>query len=176
MVLIGPQVCKWVKLNIFRLSYNLTSHNLWPWFVTFDLRNMWRFLHCINKPSSVPIKLQLFKGGEFYTLSPSYNLTSNDLWPWHIPLTPWTYKGSHVPINQVWFQFNFNLSNEATFTFSAYLTTWNQMTFDLDMWPFNSSTNEGSHVASMILRVDRLALVTEKQLLQTCLRTKVNQW
>ena len=70
-----------------------------------------------------------------------------DLW-W--PLTTWTYKGSHnVSINQVWFQSDFNFSIEATFTFSAYSTTWPQMTFDPDMWPLTSSTNEGSHVASM---------------------------
>ena len=80
MVLIGPQVCKWVKSYIFRLSYKLTLHDLWPSFVTFDLRNIWRFLHYINKPSLVPIGLQLFKW-EFYILSQSYNLTSDDLWP-----------------------------------------------------------------------------------------------
>ena len=35
---------------------------------------------------------------------------------------------------------DFNFSNEATFTFSAYLT-WRQMTFDLDMRPLTSPTN-----------------------------------
>ena len=29
------------------------------------------------------------------------------------------------------------------------LTTQPQMTFDLDIWPLTSSTNEGPHVASM---------------------------
>ena len=53
----------------------------WP--LSFDLMNMRRFLHYINKPSLVPIGLQLFKWGEFYILSPSYNLTS-DLWPWYV--------------------------------------------------------------------------------------------
>ena len=58
------------------------------------------------------------------------------------PLTTWTYKGSHiVSINHVWFQSDFNFSYEATSTFSAFtfwhLTTWPQMTFDLecDLWP-----------------------------------------
>ena len=65
-------------------------------------------------------------------------------------LTTWTYKGSHIIlINQVWFKSDFNFTNEAIFTFSAYLTTWPQMTFDLDMWPLTSPTNDGSHVASM---------------------------
>ena len=36
----------------------------------FDPRNMRRFLHYRNKPSLV------------YILNPSYNLTSNELWPW----------------------------------------------------------------------------------------------
>ena len=95
MVLTGPQVCKWVKFYIFLSSYKLTSHNLWPSFVTFDLVNMWGFLHYINKPSLVPIRLQLFKWGEFYILSPSYNLTSDDLWPWYVTLTLSTNEGSH---------------------------------------------------------------------------------
>ena len=71
-----------------------------------------------------------------------------DLGTW--PLIAWTYEGSHIiSINQVWFKSDFNFSNEAIFTFSVYLTTWPQMTFDLDIWPLTSSTNEGSHVASM---------------------------
>ena len=69
-----------------------------------------------------------------------------DLGIWH--LTTWTYEGSHIiSINHVWFQSDFNFSNGANFTFSAYLSTWPQMTFDLDMWPLTSSTNESSHVA-----------------------------
>ena len=53
-----------------------------------------------------------------------------DLGIW--PLTTWTYEDSHIiSINQlqVWFQSNFNFSNEANFTYSAYLITWPQMTF-----------------------------------------------
>ena len=150
MILIGPQVRKWVKFDIFGLSYKLTSHDLWPSSVTFDLMNMWKFLHFINKPSLVPIGLQLFKWGKYYILSPSNNLTSDDLLLWCMTFA-WTYNGSHiVSINQIWFQSDFNFSNEATFTFSAYLTTWPQMTFNLDMWPLISSTNEGSHIVSLV--------------------------
>ena len=43
-----------------------------------------KVLHYINKPSLIPIRLQLFKWGEFYILSPSYNLNSDDLWPWYV--------------------------------------------------------------------------------------------
>ena len=51
-------------------------------------------------------------------------------------LTTWTYEGSHiVSINQVWFKSDFNFSNEVIFTFSAYLTTWPQMTLVYDLWP-----------------------------------------
>ena len=66
------------------------------------------------------------------------------------PLTSWTCEGSCIEsINQVWFQSDFNFSNEVNFTFWTHLTTWPQMSFDLDMRPLTSSTNEGSHDASM---------------------------
>ena len=93
MVLIGPQVCKWVKCNIFRLSYELTSHDLWLSFVTFDLMNIWRFLHYINKPINqvwFQSDFIFFKWGIFFILSPSYNLTSDDLWPWY--MTFWLHE------------------------------------------------------------------------------------
>ena len=33
----------------------------------------------------VPKKsLQLFKWGHFHIFSPSYNLTSDDIWPWYV--------------------------------------------------------------------------------------------
>ena len=62
----------------------------------------------------------------------TWPLMTFDLSIW--PLTTWTYKGSHnLSINQAWFQSDFNFSNEAAFIFSAYLTTWPEITFDLDM-------------------------------------------
>ena len=65
-----------------------------------------------------------------------------DLRMW--PLTS-TNEGSHVaPMTLVWFQWDFNCSIEASFTFSTYLTTWPHMTFGLGMWPLTSSTNEGT--------------------------------
>ena len=76
----------------------------------------------------------------------TWPLMTFDLGIW--PLTTWKNKRSHiVSINHIWFQSDINFSNEDTFTFSAYLTTWPQMAFDLNLWPFTSSTN--SHVASM---------------------------
>ena len=106
MVLIGPQVCKWVEFYIFRLSYTLTSHDLWPSSVTFDLMNMWRFLHYINKPSLVPIGLPTFSNEmnfTFWAHLTTWPLMTFDLGIWL--LTTWTFKGSHiVSTNQVWFQ------------------------------------------------------------------------
>ena len=40
---------------IFSLSYNLSLDYLWPWYVTFDLINKWRFLCCIYDTSLVEI-------------------------------------------------------------------------------------------------------------------------
>ena len=66
MILTGTQVHKWVKFHIFRLSYKLTSHDLWP------------------------------------------------LWP----LISWTCENSYlISINQVWFQSDFNFSNDVNFTY-----------------------------------------------------------
>ena len=62
-------------------------------------------------------------------------------------LIAWTYKGSHIiSINQVWFKLDFSFSNDAIFTFSANLTTWSQMTFDLGIWPLTTWTYKGSHI------------------------------
>ena len=67
MVLIGLQlhVCKWVKIYIFWLSSKLTSHDIWPSFVTSDLMNMYKFLRFTNKSSLVSIECWLSKWGEF---------------------------------------------------------------------------------------------------------------
>ena len=58
-----------------------------------------------------------------------------DFYLW--PLTSWLCEGSYVmSINHVWFQSDFNFSNEVNFTFWAHLTTWPDglwtwyMTFD----------------------------------------------
>ena len=72
------------QIYIFMLSYKFTSDDLWPWFVTFDRMNIWRFPYYINKPSLVQIRLQLFKWDNFHIFSLSYNLTSDDLWPWYM--------------------------------------------------------------------------------------------
>ena len=69
---------------IFSLSYKLTSDDLWHWYMTFDCMNIWRFTYYINKSSLVQIGFQLFKWGHFHMFSLSYNLTSDDLWPWYM--------------------------------------------------------------------------------------------
>ena len=74
--------------------------DLWP-------LNIWRFPYYINKPSLVQIGLQLFKWGHLHIFSPSYNLTSDDLWPWYMifdcmniwRFTYYIYKPSLVQIS-----------------------------------------------------------------------------
>ena len=64
-----------------------------------------------------------------------YNLTSDNLWPSYVIFDFMHVWRPHIiTINQVWFQPDFSFSNETNLTFSAYLTTWTHMTFDLDMW------------------------------------------
>ena len=84
LVPIGLQLFKWGEFYILSPSFNLTSDNLWPWYMIFDCINIQRVPYCINKPSLVPIRLQLFKWGHFHIFSLSYNLTSDDLWPWYV--------------------------------------------------------------------------------------------
>ena len=62
----------------------------WPLTLVYDLWPhehikvpIW-FPYHINKPSLVPIWLQLFKWGHFHIFSLSYILTSDDLWPWYV--------------------------------------------------------------------------------------------
>ena len=112
---------------IFRLSYRLTSDDLWPWYMTSDLTNIWRFPHSIDRQSLVPIWLQFFKWGDFLHLQPILQLDLR--WP----LTAWTYEGSHIiSINQVWFQSDFNFFKWDHFrSFSLFYN----LTSD-DLWPW----------------------------------------
>ena len=92
VVLIGTQVCKWVKIYLFRLSYRLTSDNLCPWLVTFDLMNIQRF------PSINQVWFQLFhlfKWDQFQMFSlTTWSQMTFYLGIW--PPTSWTYEGSHI--------------------------------------------------------------------------------
>ena len=106
MVVIGPSVCKWVKFYIFRLFYTLNSHDLWPSFVTFDLMNMWRFLHYINKPSLLPIILQVFKRGHFHIFSLQLDLR----WPLTLISDLWPHQQMKVPMSHLWPNFGWNPS------------------------------------------------------------------
>ena len=150
VILIDTQVCKWVKIYIFRLSYKLTSDDLWPWFVIFDCMNIGRFPYNINKLSLVPIKLQLLKWGKFYIFSSSYNVTLDELWPWYMTfdcMNIWRFPNyintpSWVPISLRLFKWDhfhhFSLSYNLT---SDDLWPWH-VTFDLIKY-------EDSHVAFM---------------------------
>ena len=79
----------------------------------------------------------------------SWTQMTFDLYLWS--LTTWAY-GFHIrviSVNQVWFKSDFDFSNEAIFPFSAYPTTWPQMTFDLDTWSLTGWSYEGSHIISI---------------------------
>ena len=78
------QLLKWGEFYILNPSYNLTSDDLWPWYMTFDHMNIQRVPYCINILSLVPILLQLFKWVHFYIFNLSCNLTSDDLWLWYV--------------------------------------------------------------------------------------------
>ena len=53
---------RWIYIfMILSQSYNLNSDDLWPWYKTFDHMIIQMVPYCINKPSLVPIGLQLFK-------------------------------------------------------------------------------------------------------------------
>ena len=74
-------------IKILHFPPNLTSDDLWPWYMTFDLINIQRNPYCIFDPSLVVIGLQLFKGdpnNENKHFPP--NLTSDDPWPWYVTL------------------------------------------------------------------------------------------
>ena len=85
LVQIWLQLFKWGHFHIFSLFYNFASGDLWPWYMTFDHMNIWRFPYYINKPNLAHIGLQPFKWkNHFHIFSPPYNLTSNDIWPWYV--------------------------------------------------------------------------------------------
>ena len=119
---------------------------LWP--LTF-ICDLWphehvKFPHYINKPSLVPIRLQLFKWDEFYILGPSYNLTSDDLWPWYMTF-------DHMNIQRVPYCINKpSLVPIRLPTFQMRPLSHFQPILQLDLrWPLTSLINAGSHVASM---------------------------
>ena len=63
--------------------------------------NIWRFPYYINKPSLVQIGLQFFRWGHFHIFSLSYNLTSDDLWPWTMTfdcMNIWRFPSKHVAV------------------------------------------------------------------------------
>ena len=101
------QLFKWGEFYIFSPSYTMTLDDLWPWYVTFDGMNIWSIPYYINKPSLVTIRLQLFKWGHFHIFSLSYNLTSNDLWPWY---DLWPHQQMRVPMLHLLPNFGWNPS------------------------------------------------------------------
>ena len=61
LVQISLQLFRWGHFHIFSLSYNLTSDDLWLWYMTFDLINKWGFPYCIYDPTLVEIHQSMWK-------------------------------------------------------------------------------------------------------------------
>ena len=61
LVQIGLQLFKWGHFHIFSLSYNLTSNDLWPRYINFDLINKWGVQCCIYDPTLVEIHQSMWK-------------------------------------------------------------------------------------------------------------------
>ena len=94
--------------------------------------NIWRFPYHINKPSSVPIRLWLFKWGQFNIFTLSYNLTSDNLQNQYV-----TTNLINILNDSIWFDkprlvsIWTSILHEANFIFSGHLTIWPLMTLDL---------------------------------------------
>jgi hypothetical protein len=66
---VASMIKRWLQLdfnfsnetNFTLAAYNLTLHDLWPWYVTLDLINIWRFPWCIYDPRLVAIGLCMKK-------------------------------------------------------------------------------------------------------------------
>ena len=120
----------------FQVILQVDLDDLWPWCMSFDHMNIKRFPYYINKPNLVQIWFQLFKWGHFHIFSLSYNLTSDDLWPWYMTFNCMNIWTAHIiSINQVWFKSDFNFSNEAIF--HIFSLSYNLTSDDLDyeLWP-----------------------------------------
>ena len=126
VVQIGLRLFKWGHFHIFSLSYNLTSDDLWPWYMTFDRMNIWRSPYHINKPSLVPIRLQLFKWGHFHIFSLFYSLTSDDFWPWYVTcdlITKWGFPYTKIRA-MICLHDSLEVNSTNAVTFSSYDHLW----------------------------------------------------
>ena len=124
---------------------------LWPWFVTFDHMNIWRFPHYINIPSVVQIWLQLFKWGQFHIFSLSYNLTSDDLWPWymtfdHMNIWRLTYNINIPSVVQIWLP-TFQTGHFHIFQPILQLDIRWPLTLICDLWPHQQTRVHMLHIS-----------------------------
>ena len=132
--------------------------------------NIWRFPYYIHKPSLIPIRLHNLK--ETISFFQPYNLTSDDLSPccmtsdfmiiWRFP--HYINKPILVAIRFPTFQMRWILHF--------------QPILQLDLrWPLTSSTNEGSHVASMTqLRLKSMKACGRQSQMLPCFPNNRQQW
>ena len=64
------QLFKWGHFHIFSLFYNVTSDDLWPWYIymTLDLISKWGFPCCIYDPTLIEIHHNMWKINQMLTL------------------------------------------------------------------------------------------------------------
>ena len=96
----------------FNFTYFVISPKLqriWCWNFGFATRKIWAFIWyqkmttsgwALGDENVIGIRsLKILKWGHFHIFSLSYNLTSDDLWPWYITFA-WTYEGTKFGSNR----------------------------------------------------------------------------
>ena len=108
LVPIGLHFFKWGECYILSPSYNLTSDDFWPWYMTFDCMNIQRVLYCIDKPSLVPIRLPTFQMRPLLHFQPILQLDLR--WPLTLICELWPHQQLRVPTLHLWPNFGWNQS------------------------------------------------------------------
>ena len=118
---VAPMTKVWVSTEAnftnFCLFYNLTSYDLWPWYVTFDLINKWGF-PCWSYDSSLVEIHQSMQNVKPLTLL-------CDLWPQEM----------RVPMWQLWLKFGSQLRPIWRFQPILQLTSYDLLTLVCNLWP-----------------------------------------
>ena len=94
--------------HIFSLFFNLTSDDIWPWYMTFVLINKWGFPCCIYDPTLVEIHQSMWKIGPFSHFQPIFKLDLR--WPLTLTYDIWPHQQMRVPMLYLWPIFGWNPS------------------------------------------------------------------
>ena len=128
-----------VLTSINKLNSNQTSSfQMWP-------LTSWTYYGSQYIQTKFLVRLHLFKWDQFQVIN--ITMTSDDLWPWCVTSDLMNIWGFPHHINKP----NLVLTGlqtcqERWSLHSAHLTTWPQMTCDLDKWSLTSWTYRVSHI------------------------------